>query len=64
MVPCATCGFSAHQDQARREARRYKRAKLRCYGSNARFVSLLGAAPVAMPMGDVYDALSKGVVEA
>jgi TRAP-type C4-dicarboxylate transport system substrate-binding protein len=40
-----------------------KGLKLRCYGSNARFVSLLGAAPVAMPMTDVYDALSKGVVD-
>ncbi len=37
--------------------------KLRCYGSNAKFVGLLGAAPVAMPMSDVYDALSKGVVD-
>ena len=40
-----------------------KGLRLRCYGSNARFVKLLGAAPVAMPMGDVYDALSKGVVD-
>jgi TRAP-type transport system periplasmic protein len=37
--------------------------KLRCYGSNAKFVGLLGAAPVAMPMSEVYDALSKGVVD-
>lgn len=37
--------------------------KLRCYGSNAKFVGLIGAAPVAMPMPDVYDALSKGVVD-
>jgi TRAP-type C4-dicarboxylate transport system substrate-binding protein len=37
--------------------------KLRCYGSNARFVGLIGAAPVAMPMSEVYDALSKGVVD-
>lgn len=37
--------------------------KLRCYGSNARFVSNLGAAPVAMPMPEVYDALAKGVVD-
>ncbi len=40
-----------------------KGLRLRCYGSNAKFVKLLGAAPVAMPMGDVYDALSKGVVD-
>lgn len=37
--------------------------KLRCYGSNAKFVAALGAAPVAMPMPEVYDALSKGVVD-
>lgn len=37
--------------------------KLRCYGSNAEFVKFMGAAPVAMPMPEVYDALSKGVVD-
>ncbi|MCA1960742.1 MAG: TRAP transporter substrate-binding protein [Desulfomonile sp.] len=37
--------------------------KLRCYGSNAKFVGLLGGAAVAMPMPEVYDALSKGVVD-
>jgi TRAP-type transport system periplasmic protein len=40
-----------------------KGLKLRCYGSNAKFVGLVGAAPVAMPMPEVYDALSKGVVD-
>jgi TRAP-type C4-dicarboxylate transport system substrate-binding protein len=40
-----------------------KGLKLRCYGSNAKFVGLLGAVPVAMPMTDVYDALAKGVVD-
>ena len=40
-----------------------KGLKLRCYGSNAKFVGLLGGAPVAMPMPDVYDALAKGVVD-
>ncbi|MEW6140810.1 MAG: TRAP transporter substrate-binding protein [Thermodesulfobacteriota bacterium] len=37
--------------------------KLRCFGSNAKFVGLLGGAPVAMPMPEVYDALAKGVVD-
>jgi TRAP-type C4-dicarboxylate transport system substrate-binding protein len=37
--------------------------KVRCYGSNAKFVANLGAAPVAMPMPEVYDALAKGVVD-
>ena len=40
-----------------------KGLKIRCYGSNAKFVGSLGAAPVAMPMPDVYDALAKGVVD-
>jgi TRAP-type C4-dicarboxylate transport system substrate-binding protein len=40
-----------------------KGLKLRCFGSNAKFVGLIGASPVAMPMPDVYDALSKGVVD-
>ncbi|MCX5807486.1 MAG: TRAP transporter substrate-binding protein [Proteobacteria bacterium] len=40
-----------------------KGLKLRCFGSNAKFVGLIGAAPVAMPMPDVYDALAKGVVD-
>lgn len=40
-----------------------KGLKIRCYGSNAKFVGLIGAAPVAMPMPDVYDALAKGVVD-
>jgi TRAP-type transport system periplasmic protein len=40
-----------------------KGLKLRCYGSNAKFVGLVGAAPVAMPMPEVYDALAKGVVD-
>lgn len=40
-----------------------KGLKLRCFGSNAKFVGFLGAAPVAMPMTDVYDALAKGVVD-
>ncbi len=40
-----------------------KGMKMRTYGSNASFMSLLGGAPVAMPMGDAYDALSKGVAD-
>jgi TRAP-type C4-dicarboxylate transport system substrate-binding protein len=40
-----------------------KGMKIRTFGSNAKFMSNLGGTPVAMPMTDVYDALSKGVVE-
>jgi len=37
--------------------------KIRTTGLGAKIVTALGATPVAMPMGDTYDALSKGVVE-
>ncbi|HPU31006.1 MAG TPA: TRAP transporter substrate-binding protein [Syntrophorhabdaceae bacterium] len=37
--------------------------KIRTFGSNAKLMSRLGGTPVAMPMGDVYDALSKGVAD-
>jgi TRAP-type C4-dicarboxylate transport system substrate-binding protein len=37
--------------------------RIRCFGSNAKFVGLVGAAPVAIPAPDVYDALSKGVLD-
>jgi TRAP-type C4-dicarboxylate transport system substrate-binding protein len=40
-----------------------KGMKMRTYGSNAELMRLLGGAPVAMPMGDVYDALSRGVAD-
>jgi TRAP-type C4-dicarboxylate transport system substrate-binding protein len=40
-----------------------KGMKMRTYGSNAALMKLLGGAPVAMPMTDVYDALSRGVAD-
>lgn len=40
-----------------------KGMKIRTFGSNAKFMGLLGGAPVAMPMGDAYDAISKGVAD-
>jgi len=40
-----------------------KGLKIRTFGSNAKLMSRLGGTPVAMPMGDVYDALSKGVAD-
>jgi TRAP-type C4-dicarboxylate transport system substrate-binding protein len=40
-----------------------KGMKMRTFGSNAKLMSLLGGTPVAMPMTDVYDALSRGVAE-
>jgi TRAP-type transport system periplasmic protein len=41
-----------------------KGMKVRTSGSNAEFMKLLGAIPVAQPMGEAYDSLSKGVTEA
>ncbi len=40
-----------------------KGMKIRTYGSTARMIALLGGTPVAMPMGDSYDAISKGVCD-
>jgi TRAP-type C4-dicarboxylate transport system substrate-binding protein len=40
-----------------------KGMKIRCTGMAAKIVAALGGAPVAMPMPDTYDALSRGVVE-
>ena len=41
-----------------------KGMKIRSTGTSARIVEHLGGAPVGMPMGDAYDALSRGVVNA
>ncbi|MDI7259302.1 MAG: TRAP transporter substrate-binding protein [Thermodesulfobacteriota bacterium] len=40
-----------------------KGMKIRSTGLAAKIVEKLGGAPVAMPMGETYDALSRGVVE-
>ena len=40
-----------------------KGLKMRTYGSNAKLMGYLGGTPVAMPMTDVYDALSRGVAD-
>jgi TRAP-type C4-dicarboxylate transport system substrate-binding protein len=40
-----------------------KGMKIRCTGLSAKLAENLGAAPVAMPQGDTYEALQKGVVE-
>ncbi|HNS48311.1 MAG TPA: TRAP transporter substrate-binding protein [bacterium] len=39
-----------------------KGMKIRCTGLAAKIVEELGGTPVAMPMGDTYDALSRGTV--
>jgi TRAP-type C4-dicarboxylate transport system substrate-binding protein len=40
-----------------------KGMKIRSTGLSAKVVAALGGVPVAMPMGDTYDALRRGVVE-
>jgi len=40
-----------------------KGSKIRTFGGNVKFMSALGAAPVAMPMTEVYEALSRGMVD-
>ncbi len=40
-----------------------KGMKIRCTGMAAKIVKALGGVPVAMPMGETYDALSRGVVD-
>ena len=40
-----------------------KGMKIRCTGLAAKIVEKLGAVPVAMPMGDTYDSLKRGVVD-
>jgi len=40
-----------------------KGMKIRCTGLAAKISTNLGATPVAMPMGETYDALSRGVVD-
>jgi len=37
--------------------------KIRATGTTVKIVSALGTAPVEMPMGDSYDALSRGVTQ-
>lgn len=40
-----------------------KGLKMRTFGSNAKLMALMGGAPVAMPMPDAYDAISRGVAD-
>jgi TRAP-type C4-dicarboxylate transport system substrate-binding protein len=52
-----------HAKQAVAKLEDLKGMKIRCTGLAAKIVTALGATPVAMPMGETYDALSRGVVE-
>ena len=55
-------GFS-HSKKEIKKLEDLKGMKIRCTGMAAKIVQALGATPVAMPMGDTYDALSRGVVD-
>src|SRR3989304_877977 len=52
-----------HTKKAVRKLEDLKGMKIRCTGLATRIVTLLGGTPVAMPMPETYDSLSKGVVE-
>lgn len=56
-------GYICTKTKAVRKLEDLRGLKIRTFGGNVAFVSALGATPVAMPMGDVYDALSRGVVD-
>ncbi len=52
-----------HTKKPLRNLEDMKGMKIRTTGLGAKIVTALGGTPVAMPMGDTYDALSKGVVD-
>lgn len=56
-------GFLHTRNKPVKKLEDVKGLKLRCFGSNAKFVGLIGGVAVAMPMPEVYDALSKGIVD-
>ena len=52
-----------HTKKAVHKLEDLKGIKIRCTGMAARVVTALGGVPVAMPMGETYDALNRGVVD-
>jgi TRAP-type C4-dicarboxylate transport system substrate-binding protein len=52
-----------HSKKAVNKLEDFKGLKVRCTGLSAKIVAALGGAPVAMPVGEAYDALSRGVVD-
>jgi len=53
-----------HSKNAVNKLEDVKGMKIRCTGLATKIVTALGGTPVAMPMGETYDALSRGVVDA
>ena len=52
-----------HSKKAVSKLEDLKGLRIRCTGTAARVVTALGGVPVAMPMGETYDALNRGMVE-
>ena len=52
-----------HTKKPVRSLEELKGMKIRTTGLGTKIVTALGATPVAMPMGETYDALAKGVVD-
>jgi TRAP-type C4-dicarboxylate transport system substrate-binding protein len=52
-----------HTKKEVKDLQEFKGMKIRCTGLAAKIVGALGGTPVAMPMGETYDALSRGVVD-
>jgi TRAP-type C4-dicarboxylate transport system substrate-binding protein len=52
-----------HSKNAVNKLEDVKGMKIRCTGLATKIVTALGGTPVAMPMGETYDALSRGVVD-
>jgi len=52
-----------HTKKAVRTLEDLKGTKIRCTGLAAKIAAALGATPVAMPMSETYDSLSRGVVD-
>jgi len=52
-----------HTKKAVHKLEDLKGMKIRCTGMAAKVVTALGGVPVAMPMGETYDALNRGVVD-
>jgi TRAP-type C4-dicarboxylate transport system substrate-binding protein len=56
-------GILHTQDKKITKLEELKGKKIRCTGTTAKMVSHWGAAPVAMPQTETYDAVQKGVVD-
>ena len=52
-----------HSKKAVNKLEDLKGMKIRCTGMASKIAGALGATPVAMPMGETYDSLSRGVVD-